>query len=111
MYNILETKKKEFCCDNPIDKSWTFVKIALILVIVFILVISANSFMEYNEMLQENERLVNEIRTTEEHIGELEYRLSLSHNDPNFVIFVAKERLNLVFPEEILFTGPGFGDN
>ena len=111
MYSLLNTKKKEFYHDNPAEKSWVFIKIAAIFVILILLVISANSFMEYSEMLQENERLQSEIEIAREHIGELEYRLSLPRDDSDFVIFIAKERLNLVFPEEILFTGPGIGND
>ena len=105
MNNILETKRKEFQRDNPIDKSWSFVKVAAIFVIVFLLIISGNSLMEYSEMVQENERLEAEIEKTEEHIGELKYRMTIPRDDPDFVAFIAKEKLNLVFPEEIIFTG------
>lgn len=105
MNSILGAKLKEFRRDNPIEKSYSFVKIAAILVIVFLLIISGNSLMEYSEMVQENEALEAEIEKTAERVGELKYRITIPHDDPDFIAFVAKEKLGLVFPEEIIFTG------
>ena len=71
-----------------------------------ILVVSAGVFISkmisYAELSRELERLENEKEYYEEQIAELNYRIS-SPIDYEDIVRIAREKLNLAFPDEMLF--------
>lgn len=103
MSELLNVKKKEFLNDNPVSKAGTFVKIALIFVIIILLILSANSLMQYSEILRETERVEAQIKDAEDRVGELEYLIETPKNDKSLIIRIAREKLGLVLPEEIVY--------
>lgn len=103
MSELLNVKKKEFLNDNPVSKAATFIKIALIFVIIILLIMSANSLMQYSEILKETERVEEQIKDAENRVGELEYLIETPKNDKSLIIRIAREKLGLVLPEEIIY--------
>ena len=102
--NILfNVRKKEYLNDSPMSKAWTFIKIALILIIITILIITAASLMEYSEILNQTEKLENEIGAAQDRVEELQYLIDMPKNDRSFIIRIAREKLGLVLPEEIVY--------
>ena len=97
-YNV---KKREFYKDSPMSKAGIFIKMAAIIVIIFILILSANSLMEYSDILKETENVEQQIDKTQEHVEELEYLINAPRNDKSMIIRIAREKLGLVLPEEV----------
>ena len=48
MNEQFNAKKRQFLKENPLSKAGIFVKIALIMVIIIVLVLTANSLMQYS---------------------------------------------------------------
>lgn len=72
---------------------------------VFIVVCGASILkmqFEYNDLTEERTALEAEIASLEESIEELEIRISSDYDD-DYVRSVAREKLNLRMPEEIIF--------
>jgi cell division protein FtsB len=99
-YNV---KKREFYKDSPMSKAGIFIKMAAIIVIIFVLIISANSLMEYSDILKETENIEQQIDKTQEHVEELEYLINAPQNDKSMIIRIAREKLGLVLPEEVVY--------
>lgn len=103
MNGLFKVRKKEYLKDSPMSKAWIFVKIALILIIITVLIISAASLMEYSEIINQTERLDKEIGEAQERVDELQYLIDMPKNDRSFIIRIAREKLGLVLPEEIIY--------
>ncbi len=99
-YNV---KKREFFKDSPMSKAGIFIKIAAIIVIILLLVVSANSLMEYSEIRKETERIEKQIDKTQDRVDELEYLIEAPKNDKSMIIRIAREKLGLVLPEEVVY--------
>ena len=87
---------------GTIGKAAIFVKIALILTVVMILVISLNMLLQYSRLLQEKEALETQIEDCRENIEELEYLIE-APMDRDYIIRIAREKLGLVLPDEIVY--------
>lgn len=103
MNEQFNVRKKEYLKENPLSKAGIFIKIALILVIVAVLVITAASLMEYSEILNQTERVEEEINEAQNRVDELQYLIDAPRNDRSFIIRIAREKLGLVLPEEIVY--------
>ena len=103
MNEQFNVKKREFFRDSPMSKAGLFVKIAAIIVIILLLIVSANSLMEYSNILKETEAVEQDIDKTQEHLDELEYLIQIPKNDKSRIIRIAREKLGLVLPEEIIY--------
>lgn len=103
MNGLFSTRKKEFLKDSPISKAWSILKIALILIMVTVLIITAVSFMEYSEILNQTERVEQDIVEAQDRVDELKYLIDMPKNDRSFIIRIAREKLGLVLPEEIIY--------
>ncbi len=103
MNKQFNAKKRQFFRDTPLSKAGIFIKIALIIVIIILLVISANLLMEYSEILNESAQVDDEIGAAEERVDELEYLISMPKHDRSLIIRIAREKLGLVLPEEIIY--------
>lgn len=103
MNEQFNVKKREFFRDSPMSKAGIFVKIAAIIVIILLLIVSANSLMEYSNILKETEAVEQEIDKTQERLDELEYLIQAPKNDKSMIIRIAREKLGLVLPEEIIY--------
>ena len=81
-------------------ESW--IKAALI--ILFILFIMAFIFLriQLNELEKQKEDLEIQIKTTNDRITEIQYALDTEFNE-EYIIRVARERLNLHLPDEIVY--------
>ena len=103
MNGLFNTRKKEYLKDSPMSKALIFVKIALILIIITILIMTATSLMEYSEILNQTERVEQEISDAQDRVDELQYLIDTPKNDRSFIIRIAREKLGLVLPEEIIY--------
>jgi cell division protein FtsB len=99
-YNV---KKREFYKDSPISKAGIFVKIAAIIIIILLLGVTANSLMEYSDIIKETERVEQQIDKAQERVDELEYLIDAPKNDKSMIIRIAREKLGLVLPEEVVY--------
>ena len=59
--------------------------------------------MEYSDILKQTESVDNDIIATQDRVDELEYLIEMPKNDRSFIIRIAKEKLGLVLPEEIVY--------
>ncbi len=100
--NSYFSKKRRSSSDSPLSKSGILIKIALIFIVIVLLIISADSLLEYSEMLREKDELQAEIDQAKEDIEELEF-LIRSPMNKDYIIRVAREKLGLVLPEEIVY--------
>jgi cell division protein FtsB len=103
MNEQFNAKKRQFFKESPLSKAGIFIKIALILIIIIILVLSANSLMQYSEILNETTRVEQQIEDAQERVDELEYLIQIPKNDKSLIIRIAREKLGLVLPEEIVY--------
>lgn len=79
-----------------------FARIALTVFIVFSIIMIVQLQLQFNELKRERDELQQSIDDYEESIAELEYRLALPF-DRQYIIKVARDKLNYHLPEEILF--------
>lgn len=79
-----------------------FARIALTVFIVFSIIMIVQLQLEYNELKHEKEDLQESIDDYKESIAELEYKLELPF-DREYVIKVARDKLNYHLPDEIIF--------
>lgn len=103
MNKQFNAKKRQFFRDTPLSKAGIFIKITLIIVIIILLVLSANLLMEYSEILNESAQVDGEIVDAQERVDELEYLISMPKHDKSLIIRIAREKLGLVLPEEIIY--------
>lgn len=103
MNEQFNAKKRQFLKESLLSKAGIFIKIALILVIIIILVLSANSLMQYSEILNETSRVEQQIENAQDSVDELEYLIEIPKNDKSLIIRIAREKLGLVLPEEIVY--------
>lgn len=103
MNEQFNVKKREFFRDSPLSKAGIFIKIALILIMIILLILSANSLMEYSEILKETETVDAEIEDAQNRVDELQYLIDTPKNDRSLIIRIAREKLGLVLPEEIVY--------
>ena len=73
------------------------------MIIVIILILSAASLMEYSEILKQTEKVDADISEAQDRVDELKYFLEVPQNDKSFIIRIAREKLGLVLPEEIVY--------
>ncbi len=103
MNEQFNAKKRQFFRDSPLSKAGIFIKIALIMVIIVLLVLSANLLMEYSDILNESSHVDDEIGAAQDRVDELEYLIGMPKHDRSLIIRVAREKLGLVLPEEIIY--------
>lgn len=78
------------------------IKIGVIAFVVIGIFTVARLEMKYNEMEVQRQQLEEQYRLNEELLQELERDLDAEFND-DYVIKIAKEKLNLCMPEEVIF--------
>ncbi len=79
-----------------------FVRLTVLVLLISMIIISARLLMEYNDLREEANALRAEIAATEENIEALQAQLDAPF-DRDYVIKIAKEKLNLSLPQEIIF--------
>ncbi|MBO4321740.1 MAG: septum formation initiator family protein [Clostridia bacterium] len=91
--------------DSPLGKAAIFVKPAIILISILLIVMSVCIYLEYSELVTERQRKEAELARLGEEIDELKYYIS-APMDETYVRKFARERLGLVpADEKIYFTG------
>ena len=103
MNEQFNARKREFLKESPLSKAGIFIKISLILVIIIVLILSANLFMQYSDILNESSRVEQQIEDAQDRVDELEYLIEVPQNDKSLIIRIAREKLGLVLPEEIVY--------
>jgi len=103
MNEQLNSKKKNYLRESPLSKAAIFIKIALILIIVILLVLSANLLLQYSDIINETSRYEADIDAAQDRIGELEYLIETPKNEKSLIIRIAREKLGMVLPEEIVY--------
>lgn len=79
-----------------------FVRVAVLVLLIAAFVLSARLLMEYNDLRDQADTLRAEIAATEQNIEALQAQLDAPF-DEDYVIKIAKEKLNLSLPQEIIF--------
>lgn len=74
------------------------------LILVSSIFVFATRLMKYNELRREKEELQDQIDDCEDDIDKLERDLAAPMDD-EYIIRVAREKLNLYFPDETIFYG------
>ena len=79
-----------------------FLKIAIVLFMVFSIVMILQLQQEFTELEKKHERLKVQIDEYEERIAELQYELDRPF-DNEYIIEIARKKLNYHLPDEIIF--------
>lgn len=79
-----------------------FVKLAALFLAIVCVVVVVKLKIEVNELAEKKAAMEIQIAQTEEKVGELQNRLNTPF-DRDFVASLAKEKLNLVMPDEVIF--------
>ena len=79
-----------------------FVRMTVLVLLVSMLILAARLLMEYNDLREEADALRAEIAASVDHIEALQAQLDAPF-DNDYVIKIAKEKLNLSLPQEIIF--------
>jgi Septum formation initiator. len=87
---------------NKISKSNFFVRAALLVVVVFCVFSTIRLQLEHSRLKEEKAALMVQIEEAKEKVDEIEARLQMEFDD-DYIIRIAKEKLNLRLPEEIIF--------
>lgn len=83
-------------------KNNVFLRTSLFLLVVFCIVAIVTLQLEYNRLRIKRDALMDEISQAEERVNSLEEALDAPFDD-DYVIKVAREKLNYRLPEEIVF--------
>lgn len=83
-------------------KNNVFLRTSLFLLVVFCIVAIVTLQLEYNRLRTKRDALMDEISQAEERVNSLEEALDAPFDD-DYVIKVAREKLNYRLPEEIVF--------
>lgn len=81
----------------------TALKLLLIGLLVSAIIIFVASFIRYSELQNQKRALQEQIKETEENIEETEYLLGIPLTDKDYIIRIAKEKLGLFLPDEIIY--------
>ncbi len=81
----------------------TALKLLLIGLLVSAIIIFIASFIRYSELQNQKRALDEQIKETEENIEETEYLLGIPLTDKDYIIRIAKEKLGLFLPDEIIY--------
>lgn len=82
-------------------------KIALKLILGILLITSIAMFItgviRYGQLMERRDMLQKEVEELDYEIEELQYYLGISNDDNEYIIRVARKKLNLHFPDEIVY--------
>ncbi len=81
----------------------TALKLLLVGLLVSAIIIFVASFIRYSELQNQKRALSEQIKETEENIEETEYLLGIPLTDKDYIIRIAKEKLGLFLPDEIVY--------
>ena len=81
----------------------TALKLLLVGLLVSAIIIFIASFIRYSELQNQKRALSEQIQETEENIEETEYLLGIPLTDKDYIIRIAKEKLGLFLPDEIIY--------
>ena len=81
----------------------TSLKFLLIGLFVFSVVVFIAGFIRYSELQNDKRALQEQIEAKEESIEESEYLLDVPITDRDYIIRIAKEKLGLFLPDEIIY--------
>lgn len=91
--------------EASIGRAAIFVKLALILVVIMVMITSLNMLVRLTDLNVKKAELEGQIEEKREHIEELNYYIN-SPFDADYIIRVARDELGLVLPEEkVYYTG------
>ena len=85
-------------------KSNTIIRWVIAVMLLLSAIVSAINLMQYNQKMSEAEKLEAEKAILEEKIEEMRYRLD-SPLDDDYIARIAREKLGLCYPDEIIFYG------
>ncbi len=88
--------------DTPLGKAGIFIKISVVIIVLFLVIISLKLFMDYTELLEQKEILQRNLEKLDNEIDELRYYIT-SPMDANYVRKFAKELLGLVPSDEVIY--------
>ena len=81
----------------------TSLKFLFIGLLIFAVIIFISGFIRYSELQNDKRSLQEQIAEKEESIEESEYLLGVPITDKDYIIRIAKEKLGLFLPDEIVY--------
>lgn len=85
-------------------RSNTIIRWVIVGILLLSAIVSAINIMQYNQKMNEAKKLEAEKEILEEKIEEMRYRLD-SPLDDDYIARIAREKLGLCYPDEIIFYG------
>ena len=76
----------------------------VVFMLIFSIFVFATRLMKYNELKEEKEKIEEQIEQSQEEIDKLNQDIAAPMDD-EYIIKVAREKLNLYFPDETIFYG------
>ncbi|MBQ2767628.1 MAG: septum formation initiator family protein [Clostridia bacterium] len=89
---------------SALSRAWNniFVRLIVVSILITMLILLARLMMQYNELKEQADLLRVEIDASANKIEALQAQLDAPFNN-DYVIKIAKEKLNLSLPQEIIF--------
>ena len=81
----------------------TLIKLLLGALLITALVVFVSGVIKYNQLSERREILKEEVQALEDEIEELQYLIGISSDNNEYIIRIARKKLNLHFPDEIVY--------
>ncbi len=78
-------------------------KVLLVVLLISSVLIFITGFIRYSELQNDKEALMEQIEEKEDDIEEMEYLLDIPLTDKDYIVRIAKEKLGLFLPDEIVY--------
>ena len=79
------------------------IKLLLGALLITAIVVFINGVIKYNQLTERQEILEAEVQALEDEIEELQYLIGVSSDNNEYIIRIARKKLNLHFPDEIVY--------
>ena len=81
----------------------TLIKLLLGALLITALIVFVSGVIKYNQLSERREILKEEVQALEDEIEELQYLIGISSDNNEYIIRIARKKLNLHFPDEIVY--------
>lgn len=81
----------------------TLVKLLLGALLITSIIIFVSGVIKYTQLAERQEMLEAEVQALEDEIEELQYLIGVSSDNNEYIIRIARKKLNLHFPDEIVY--------
>ena len=81
----------------------TLIKLLLGALLITALIVFVSGVIKYNQLSERREILKEEVQALEDEIEDLQYLIGISSDNNEYIIRIARKKLNLHFPDEIVY--------